>query len=211
MSAPPGHNLDGLIKWTARDEWRPRVDGVMAKHFEPTMEAFGLSLDEIDDVLGGGWAATLWSRAFEDFLTKRFGPNDENLVEAYLRRRGWKERVVTRAYMTALQDSVMGLYEVSNIVPGQSFRAHDVVRGGEPVLVSERSATQTLKTWDRIAARIVRQDDKAILAGGALAFTLEGSQGLLSRLCGFMERLDRRGPRSAWATRSNCGVLDPAG
>ena len=100
----------------------------------------------------------------------------------YLRRRGWKERVATRAYMAALQNSVMSLYEVSDIVPGQSLRARDLVRGGEPVLVTERSATQTLKSWDRIAARIVPQGDQSILAGGLLAFTLEGSQQLLAQL-----------------------------
>jgi hypothetical protein len=115
-------------------------------------------------------------------LPRPFGLDDENPVEAYLRRRGWKGRVATRAYMTALQGSVMSLYEVSDIVPGQSFRARDFIRGGEPVLISERSATRTLKTWDRIAPRIVLQGDKAILAGGLLAFTLDGSQALFSRL-----------------------------
>jgi len=181
MSAPAGHDLSGIIKWCAREEWRPRVDAVMAEHFEPAMEAFGLTFEGMDDALGGSWAITLWGCAFEDFLTRRFGPDDENPVEAYLRRRGWKERVMARAYMSALQTSVMSLYEVSDIVPGQSFRARDLVRGGEPVLVTERTATRTLKTWDRIAARIVVLDGKSILAGGLLAFTLDGSQALFSR------------------------------
>jgi hypothetical protein len=49
----------------------------------------------------------------------------------------------------------MSLYEASAIVPGQSFLARDLLRGGAPVLISERTATRTLKEWDRIAARIV--------------------------------------------------------
>ena len=56
------------------------------------------------------------------------------------------------------------------------------LRGGEPVLVSERTATRTLKTWDRIAARIVEHNGKSVLAGGMLAFTVEASEGLFSRL-----------------------------
>jgi hypothetical protein len=76
----------------------------------------------------------------------------------------------------------MSLYEVSDIMTGQSFHARDFLRGGDPVLVSERSATRTLKTWDRIAARIVEHNGKMILAGGSLAFTLEASEGLFSRL-----------------------------
>lgn len=182
MSARPGDDLSDLIKWTARDAWRSHVDDVMAEHFEPAMEAFGLEFEEIDEALGGNWGGTLWGCAFEDFLTRRFGPDDQNPVEAYLRRRGWKEHVATRAYMTALKNSVMSLYEVSDIVPGQSLRARDLIRGGEPVLVTERSATQTLKSWDRIAARIVPQADRSVLAGGVLAFTLEGSRQLFAQL-----------------------------
>jgi len=177
-----GHALSDLIKWTARNGWRDRIDTVMAEHFEPAMQAFDLTFEEIDDALGGGWAGTLWGCAFEDFLTRRFGPESENPVEAYLPRRGWKERVATRTYMTALKGSVMSLHEVSDIVPGQSFRARDLIRGSEPVRVTERTATLTLKPWDRIAARIVADGDRRVIAGGVLAFTLEGTDRLLATL-----------------------------
>ena len=196
MNAPPGHDLSGLIQWCARDEWRIRVDDVMAEHFTPAMEAFDLEFAEIDDALGGNWGRTLWGCAFEDFLTRRFGPDAENPVEAYLRRRGWKERALTRNYMAALQTSVMSLYEVSDIVPGASFRARDLIRGGEPVLVNEHSATRTLKPWDRIAARIVQQGPKTILSGGLLAFTLEGSQSLFAQLAEHYAHVIKRGRRT---------------
>jgi hypothetical protein len=176
----------------------------MAEHFEPAMKAFGLSFEEIDDALGGGWAMTLWGCAFEDFLTRQFGPESENPVEAYLRRRGWKERAATRAYMTALQNSVMSLYEASDIVPGQSFRARDLIRGGEPVLVTERTATRTLKPWDRIAARVVTEGDRSVLAGGVLAFTLEGSERLFAQL---RERAAAL-PRRRTGARKADGALD---
>lgn len=195
MSTPPGHDLDGLIKWCARDEWRSRVDDVMAEHFTPAMQAFGLEFEEIDDALGGGWAQTLWGCAFEDFLTRRFGPEKENPVEAYLRRRGWKERLTTHADMSALQGSVMSLYEASEILPGQSFRARDLIRGGEPVLVAERTATQTLRPWDRIAARVVRQGDRSTIAGGVLAFTLKGSEQLFAGLRATAPPRSRAGAR----------------
>jgi hypothetical protein len=183
MSAGAGHDLGGIIKWwSAREDWRPRVDVVMAEHFEPAMKAFGLGFEEIGATLGGTWALTLWGGAFEDFLTRRFGPDNENPVEAYLRRRRWQEPVEARTYMAAVRTSAMSLYEASDIIPGQSFRARDLVRGGDPLLVSERTATRTLKTWDRIAGRVVEHNGKTILAGGLLSFTLEASEGLLSRL-----------------------------
>src|SRR3546814_17375973 len=77
--------------------------------------------------------------------------------------------------MKALSTSVLSLYEASEIVPGQSMTPRDMLRGGEPLLVHEHSATQSLKQWDRIAARVVTMNGKPILAGGVLPFTLEGT------------------------------------
>ena len=84
--------------------------------------------------------------------------------------------------MSGLRHSIMSLYEVSAIVPGQSFPARDLIRGGEPVLVTERTATRTLKEWDRIAARIVVQGQKRIRSGGLLAFPFEASERLVADL-----------------------------
>ena len=93
-----------------------------------------------------------------------------NFVDEYLKRRGWNESALAKSYMRGLRDSTMSLYEASAIVPGQSFLARDLIRGGEPVLISERTATRTLKEWDRIAARVVMQGRKHVLAGGVAGF-----------------------------------------
>lgn len=74
--------------------------------------------------------------------------DDSSIADEYLKRRGWKESVANKRYMMALRSSVMSLYEVSDIVRDQSFLARDLLRGGEPVRISEKSATHTLKQWD---------------------------------------------------------------
>src|SRR5205085_6940596 len=89
-------------------------------------------------------------------------------------------------------------YEASAIVPGQSFLARDLLRGGEPVLISERTATRTLKEWDRIAARIVVQGQKRILAGGVLAFTFQASDRLIAEL----QEAPVESPRSGQSARA---------
>jgi hypothetical protein len=174
-------DLTGLIKFLARDDWKSSFEAVMGEHFGPAMRAFDIEYEAIGAALGGGWDTTLWGVAFEDFLGRQFEPNGRNFVDEYLRRRGWNESAPTKTYMRGLRDSIMGLYEASAIVPGQSFLARDLVRGGEPVLISERTATRTLKEWDRIAARIV-EGQKRVLAGGVLAFTFEGSERLMANL-----------------------------
>src|SRR5919199_6862285 len=209
----PAHDLSNLIKWVSREDWRPLLEEVMDEHFGPAMEVFDLEFEEIDEALGGNWGMMLWGCAFEDFLTRRFEPDGRNPVEAYLQRRGWKESAAARRYMTVLQTSVMSLYEVSDLTPGQSLRARDLIRGGEPVLVSERSATQSLKPWDRISVRIVPQGDQLILAGGLLALTLEGSELLTTALQNGLSRGGRRrqpgkGSKRAAATPSGWAGTD---
>src|SRR3546814_17516550 len=74
----------------------------------------------------------------------------------------------------------MSLYEFSEVVPGQSMRLRDLLREAEPVTVHERSATQSLANWDRIAARIVTVNGRQIISGGLLPFGLEASATLIA-------------------------------
>lgn len=76
----------------------------------------------------------------------------------------------------------MSLYEISDIVLDQSFLARDLVRGGEPIRVSERSGTRYLKPWDRIAARLVQVGPRTEMAGGALPFDFDTGEIVLEAL-----------------------------
>ena len=133
---------------------------------------------------------TVWGSAFEDFLTRDFD-GDQNIVDDYLKRRGWKEGASTRAYMTALRTSVPSLYEVSDIIKDTSFRARDLVRGGNPILIHERSATRSLKQWDRIAARVVQVGSQAQVGGALLPYQREASEDILELLRDVAKRSDK--------------------
>lgn len=160
--------LTGLIRYLGQDDWQDCFAEVLGDHIGPALEAGDITFEELAEMIGPDVAMTLWGCAFEDFLGQDWD-NDRNIVDVYLKRRGWKEGPRNSAYMRALRASVMSLYEVSDIRPGQSFMARDLLRGGEPVLVHEGTATRTLRQWDRIAARLVPSDGKTILAGGLLA------------------------------------------
>lgn len=178
------HDLSRLMKFLRQEEWGARFDAVMEEHVGPALDAFDLDFEALEEILGPHWSGTIWGCAFEDLISRTFGPDDENLVDAYLKRRGWNEKAPAKAYMKALRDARMSLYEVSEIVPGQSMRARDMLRDIEPVLVQERSATGSLKPWDRIGARIVTVNGKNILAGGVLPFSHQSGEALLSAIAG---------------------------
>jgi hypothetical protein len=177
----PGHDVSGLMKFLGRDEWREEFQYVLDEHFGPVLEEMELEFEELGDILDDQWLMTLWGCAFEDFLTQEID-GGRNLVDEYLKRRGWKEGAQTKAYMKALRTSIMSLYEASEIVPGKSFVARDLLRGGDPILVSEGTATQTLVQWQKIAARIVKAGDRHILAGGLLPFSPGAAEMLVEGL-----------------------------
>jgi hypothetical protein len=179
---PASHDLKGLMKFLARDEWRGCFEEVFDEHFGPVLEAGDMEFNDLADILGDDWAMTVWGCAFEDFLTQEFDVEGVNIVEEYLKRRGWKEGAQAKAYMKTLRTSIISLYEVSDIVPGKSLIARDLIRGGEPIAVSEGTATQTLKQWDRIAARIVPVLGKNIFAGGLLPYTPRAAEALFDGL-----------------------------
>jgi hypothetical protein len=170
-----GSDLSGLMKFLGRDNWAARFDEVVGEHFGPIMDEFDLQFDEIGALVGEHWAGILWGAAFEDFLTQTFESGEPTFAATYLKRLGWRESTQNKAYIKALGVSVMSLYEISEVVPGVSLLARDVIRGGEAVLVSEKSATQSLRQWEKIAARIIPLGRQNVLSGAVLPMSREAA------------------------------------
>lgn len=173
------HDLAGLMKYAGRAPWDEAMDEMLSAHLGPACEATGLDPDAIFDLIGDHWEGPLWGCAFEDLLTQELEPDGRNLVEDYLKRRGWNEKAPNKAYMRALRDSTVSLYEVSEVVPGQSMTLRDLMRDTAPVAVQEHSATRTLVNWDKIAARVVNVSGRLGISGALLPFSPEGAARLI--------------------------------
>ena len=72
-------------------------------------------------------------------------------IQPHLRRRGWKESAGTRDYIAALRRTSIRLFEVSDIMPGEGMALRDLLHGGDPVRVWEKSGSRGVRQWDRIA------------------------------------------------------------
>ena len=175
-------SLQGLMKWLTRAEWGDWFAEIYDHHLLPACQQTGLDAEEVEAILGENWfMTTVWGCAFEDFLTRE-SADGRNIVDDYLKRRGWKESASARAYMSGLRTSVMSLYEVSDIIRDTSFQARDLVRGGDPILISERSATHSLKQWERIATRVVQMGPQMVISGAVLPYDREASEKVLKLL-----------------------------
>ena len=110
MSRPKSaHDLSGLMKYLGRAPWDEMMDEMLVAHLGPACDAMDLEPDDIFDIIGDHWEAQLWGCAFEDLLTQELEPEGLNLVDEYLKRRGWNEKAPNKAYMRALRDTVMSL------------------------------------------------------------------------------------------------------
>lgn len=176
------HNLKGLMKFLERDKWRDCFGEVLDVHICPMLDNEGMEFEDMAEDLAVDWPMSIWGCAFEDFLTQDFEVEGGNIIDEYLKRRGWTENAQTKAYLIALRSSVMSLYEVSDIVAGQSLMARDLIRGGEPITVNDGTVTKHLKQWDRLAARIVPFMGRNIFTTGLLLFTPSATEALFDGL-----------------------------
>src|SRR6516162_2175506 len=120
------HSLQGLMKWLTRAEWRDRFAEVYDHHLLPACRRTGLDAEEVMAILGENWfMTTIWGGAFEDFLTRE-GTDGRNIVDDYLKRRGWKESASTRAYMSIIAN--LG----DEPLRGQRYSPRHVVSGAGP-------------------------------------------------------------------------------
>ncbi len=175
------NDISGLLAFIGREgDWRDRLQDIVAEHLMPALEEFEIDQDGLADLLGEQWSGVLWGCAFEDFLGQHY--EDGNIVDLYLKRRGWKETALNRAYFTALRDAPVSLYEVGDVQPGTSMVLRDLLSDAAPVTVREKSATRTLKQWDRIAVRVVPERDHHVISGALLPFRSEAVDFLFAGL-----------------------------
>lgn len=175
------NDISDLLAFIGREgDWRERLQDVVAEHLMPALEEFEIDQDGLADLLGEQWSGVLWGCGFEDFLGQRY--EDGNIVDLYLKRRGWKETALNKAYFAALRDAPVSLFEVSDVQPGASMVLRDLLSDAAPATVREKSATRTLKQWDRIAVRVVPECDHHVISGALLPFRAEAVDFLFAGL-----------------------------
>jgi hypothetical protein len=177
------HELSGLIKWSNRDDWADLFDEILDDHFGAVLAAYAIDLETLESHIGEQNMTNLWGCAFEDFLTQPLSQEDpRTIVDDYLKRRGWKESPSTRRYMEALKDSVFSLYEVDDVVPGQSLLLRDLLRSSEPVQATEHTASRMLRKGDRLGCRVVTVSGTHRLAGGLAIFEEQAAGRVVERI-----------------------------
>ncbi len=134
-----------LMDWAERPEWVDEKIRIYDRNIVDAADYLDMDVNEIFEILDEHRLLhMLYGFSFEDLATYRFTSDGRNLIEDFLKRRGWREGVRGRRYLRQLSESVLSLYEVQSVVPGSYCDVVDLVRGGEPVRVYEKSGTSNL-------------------------------------------------------------------
>ncbi len=188
--------IRNLFAWAERDEWAQRLEMLREAHYECLSDfedIYGVPPARLDDID----LESVQLFIFEDFLTTRFGDEGVNIIDDFLKRRGWREVYSARRFLEALRDSSLVCYEVVDVVPGQSISVRDLVRGGETVTVEEKTVSREAEIDDCLAARIIRVEGTLQFTPATLVFSQEAPVAIVSWFRGAVaqvtERLDDNG------------------
>ena len=171
----PATVFDGLGKWLKSGHWDEHIEHIEDLYYLHLRAYFDMhdlaTFDEMSAKIGQHWGITLSNVIVMDFLSRETKPG--NVIDQYLKRRGWKENAIPKAYLKAVRNSVMNLYEISDIRPGKSFLARELIFGRDPILVTERTATKNMLLWEKYAMRIVNVRGHNIIASRLLPYEPE--------------------------------------
>lgn len=103
----------------------------------------------------------------------------EDLVEDFLKKRGYRLPPLAKAYLEVMRDSAPGIYEVVAVAPGHGVSLSDLLIGGDPFDVIEVSGSRQLLQWDRLAARVVMRGGKRVFTGALVPLRNENGEALV--------------------------------
>jgi len=127
------------------------------------------TIDDLENFFGTEVFWMIYPVMLEFFFTNAYGPECEwNIIDSFLASKKNGLTKTEKNYLTALRPSVMSLYEVTAIEPEKSLTVRDMIRGGEPVEVKEKSLTHYASKWECIGARILDMNGQLEFAGGCL-------------------------------------------
>ncbi len=187
-----------IEQWLNRDEWSWVLDHIFQKFLAEACAEHGVEPAMLPKLLGDSGMFMLSNFLTECALTEPVSPNgndpfadlpgeeadapydldldleDDNLttvIDDYLARRGYRESATAKHYLEALRDTPVSVFEVTDVNPGRNITVRDLLMGGEPVVVNEKSGSKGLKIWDCVAARLVEVNGRPMFTGSLLPLT----------------------------------------
>jgi len=146
-------------------------------------------LDDADDLyeaVGEAAMANIMPCVLEFFFSNDYMKDGQrwNVIDLFLKKRSALLNDKDKGYLRSLRQSHMSLYEVLEIEPENSILLRDLIEGGEPVRVFEKSFGRQISVWDVVGVRVCGEAGRFVLGGGALVLDREAGTELAKNIRG---------------------------
>ena len=156
------------------NEWAGRLDGLEDEFLSPVADKLDLSLDEASDYFfDGPFGHMAFGFVFEEYATAQWDNDEQTLIDAYMKHRGWREGAAGRRYLQALGASELKFWEITAVKPGAYVDIREYGSKKKPIRVKEKAATESLQQWDGLAARVLPMGNGNMFSGALLPFSPE--------------------------------------
>jgi len=106
-----------LLDWLKREPWKSRFQQFAEETILELADINELDIEELTvQAETQGWAPLIMRGMTEYFAELLFETDPSNVVDDYLKRRGWKETPLGRQYLEALSTTPARLYQVQGVV-----------------------------------------------------------------------------------------------
>jgi hypothetical protein len=195
--------VERLNRYAEGDDWRGHRRAHVERMLGPVPARYGLEVETCcSEIAELGHAGTLFGFLHESFLAAEFGPDRVNVIDGFLKRRGWQQTPRAREYLQGIRATPVSLYEVHDVTPGQWIELRDLHRDGPPRRIAEESGSRSAQRWDRLVARIVTAGGEDMLTGGVLPLDRESAEAL----AGILTRARDKGHHAALAIARKHGI-----
>lgn len=170
----------GIMKFMSRAPWNERLHDLMMEYLEQPARELECEPGDIPAMLEApGAGHMLFGMVIEHLMIFDYEEPPRNLIDDFLKRRGWKVPTAGREYLRQLRDSTLRYYEMIDAEPDSHVVIRDLLSSGDPIRVHEKLGSRGLYRWDRLVARVLRRNKRFVFSGGFLSFRGEEGQALL--------------------------------
>ena len=182
-------NID---KWLRKEPWNTRVLDYQKRVLVDIADILDISVEElIRQGRQGNWFSRLTDALMDYFYEVTFNDEPFNVVDDYLKRRGWKETKTVREYLQAVRSTSFSLYEVKAVKPGESITLVDRVRNLPAVEVLEKKGSQYVSTNHFLLAKVVEVEERHYFSSAFFLFLPEDAKELLDEISESLDDEDR--------------------
>lgn len=128
--------VESFAKWAMRSENAGRVMAPTEAYTTAFASNHDLSLPElIQNLEKAGLLLPVTHFALSQLSAEKTVEGVENLIDEYLRRRGWRETPLGRQTLQAIRDARLSIFEVLDGKDGESLTVRDLMADETPLMI----------------------------------------------------------------------------